>query len=205
MSTVTKHSNLLVLTGRRGSGKDTMTKDLVGNTYYLNQIGYNNAFRISFSDELRLLSNDLFDWCPVNPSYEDKDRIIDHPDNLLNLSPREVWKHVAGDGPTSLRHVDPKLVIKRFARRWEDYIIQNPRTLFIVTDWRTLQESEWVLAASDTRQRLRIVDGTGKAPLDEFERHVDTFDVFGEVTNMRVDESIDDFYEQLGKMYPVAR
>ena len=198
-------TNVLVLTGRRGSGKDTFVEDLVKNNYFLREIGFKSgAVRLSFSDQLRYLSHELFDWCPLNPTYEEKDQPINHPSNVLGLTPREVWKHVAGDGPTSLRNIDPNLIVKRFAKANDLYINQNPNTLFVISDWRTLEEKVWVDEHTVAQQRIRILDGTGIPPKDSFEDHTDTFEVAGEVTNMRDKQFLDRCYVAVNKLFPTV-
>lgn len=180
--------NICVFTGRKGSGKDTLfqtirSKFIAGETPL--SVKFDEIERCSFSDELRYLANELFPWCPVHPPYHMKEEPIDHPDNVLGLSPRGVWKHIAGEDVTSLRRVDPDILVNRFRERWGKRFEREPETLFVITDWRTEQEEAFIESQEDRWPRYRVIDGrpVGERTIDNFENMTDTFDVNLEVIN----------------------
>ncbi|QJT71476.1 hypothetical protein GR28A_00188 [Vibrio phage vB_VcorM_GR28A] len=201
-----KQSNLLVLTGWRRVGKDKITERIVERGVK----GYARVQRLSFSDMLRLLANDIFPWCPVNPSDEEKDKPILHPDNVLNLSPRQVWLRLADDNDASLRKVDPDILVKRFDTLNRRTILDNPDVLFIITDWRTENEEKWLAGLSSIMDYYvaRICDdrteeerrNQGLAPND-FEAKIDHFRVHFEYEHNRTDESAIAFAEAIDRLY----
>ncbi|AUR97876.1 P-loop containing nucleoside triphosphate hydrolase [Vibrio phage 1.244.A._10N.261.54.C3] len=152
--------NIVVLCGRKGSGKDFLAERL------------NGYVRLSFSDELRILAHDLFPWCPLDPSYKEKDQVIDHPDNVMGLTPRGVWLRLADNNDPSLRNIDPKLLVNRFMERHLHRIQTNPRTMFVVTDLRSPQEDERVEAMGWPKVRI-LQPNRDRDDEDSFEDYVD--------------------------------
>lgn len=191
--------NLLVLTGRRGSGKDYLTKCLIETGVD----GFREIKRLSFSDMLRHIAHDLFHWCPLDPSPEEKDVVIDHPDNVLGLTPREVWLRLADNNEPSLRKVDPKVIVNRFAKEYRDEIIGSSEVLYVITDLRTPDEDYWLLYTfAYPHYRIRIKDAVGKAynngsNADNFEDDTDRFIVNHEHHHDRTPHSIRTFCEHV--------
>lgn len=149
------YENLRVLTARKRSGKDYLTQALIRRGVK----GYNAVVRLSFSDILRELANELFPWCPEFPSDIEKDQVINHSDNVLGLTPREVWLRLGDDGDQSLRTVDPSVLVNRFVKRHNDRIVNNRNILFIITDLRTPQEDKWLEEIGATKIRINDMRG----------------------------------------------
>lgn len=167
-------NNVLVLTARRGTGKDYLTQCLID--AYPPCFGkYKKVQRLSFSDELRVLAHELFPWCPLDPDYQDKDIPVQHPDNVMGLSPRDVWKRLADDNDPSLRRIDPKILVNRFKARNIPVIEANPDTLFVITDLRTEVEDDFV--NENGWYKLRIENPNPPKSLDEFENKIYTYRV----------------------------
>lgn len=166
-------SNVLVLCGRKGSGKDFLAAALMKNWEWTTQ-----TQRLSFSDELRALAHDLFPWCPLDPSYEEKDQVIDHPDNVLGLTPRGVWLRLADNNDPSLRNVDPKILVNRF---WAHHGAEiqsshNREITYIITDLRTPQEDELVERMGWPKVRI-VEPNRERDDEDGIEEYVDSIRV----------------------------
>ncbi|QZI90424.1 hypothetical protein MYOV003v1_p0100 [Vibrio phage 207E48.1] len=172
-------TNVLVLCGRKGCGKDFLT------TCVKDAWQWNSAVvRLSFSDELRKLAHDLFPWCPLDPTYEEKETVIDHPDNIMGLTPRGVWLRLADNNDPSLRKIDPKLLVNRFISNNLPTIKAYQDTTFIITDLRSPQEDEWVEMMGWPKVRILQPDRE-RADEDSFEDYVDTLRVDREWTHHR--------------------
>ncbi len=192
-------SNVLVHTGRKGCGKDYLVQKLIENG--AEHLGFKRVIRVSFSDELRELAHELFPWCPLNPSPEEKELVIEHPANALGLSPRGVWKRLADDNDPSLRKVDPEILVNRFKKRWDHIFQENPDTLYAITDWRTPQEEAYIIP--NGWPRIRIIDGTDKATNDEFEAHTDKFEVDAQIVHLKTPETASAYIRAVEQIFGV--
>ena len=92
------NTELLALTGRSGSGKDYLADYL---------IRHHGWVRVSFSDELKARAKLLFPWMELDYSPELKNKPILHPQNVNNLTPREIWKTL-----DTLRTIDSEIFIR---------------------------------------------------------------------------------------------
>ncbi len=119
--------NVIALCGRKRRGKDWYTKWLVENK---------GAIRLSFSDEVRRLSDQIFPWLK---SFDIDDSVKDlpfrHDLNPNNLTPREIWKQVG-----TVRNVQPDYFVAKFVENQHQQALDNPDKLFIITDLRTPDE-----------------------------------------------------------------
>lgn len=181
--------NLRVITGRRRSGKD----------YFLSKYAerghrrFAAVQRISFSDELRLLAHQIFSWCPANPSDTEKDQVIDHPRNVLGLTPRDIWLALCGEGDRNLTGIDPVILLERFKERWMHRIENEPQILFVISDLR--RPWEYAFVRSLGAHIIRVLDMRPEAVKTAFEDVVETFEVVGEVENYRDQASVERFFE----------
>ncbi len=197
--------NLLVETGRKRSGKDYLAQALIDNGVR----GFSEVIRCSFSDELRILANELYPWCPAFPEDHLKDVPCPHPDNLLGLSPRALWLRLADDNDMSLRKIDGKLLVNRFIARWEDRIINETDKLFVITDLRSADEVAWLdnLRKNIQFVIIRIIDDRNpdvrKASVkeDDFENYLGTIAVDHEYYHTFNDESVFAYIDSVSDMY----
>ena len=126
------NNNLIALCGERRRGKDHFAKHLVDT---------HGGVRLSFSDEVRRLADDIFPWLDsFNIHESEKDSPIDSIFNPNKLTPRDIWKLVG-----KVRDVHPQFFVKRFLENQYRQVLQNPNTLFIITDLRTPDEIEYFI------------------------------------------------------------
>lgn len=193
--------NVIVHTGRKGCGKDYLVQRLIERG--VEGLGFTRAIRLSFSDELRILAHEIFPWCPLDPTPEEKEQVIDHPDNILGLTPRGVWKRLADDNDPSLRKVDPKVLVNRFIKRWDHVIQENPQNLYLITDWRTPQETDYIMSRG--WPRVRILDGTESRSNDPFEDYTDKVPVDSIILHKKTEQTVNGYLTLVDALFGVVK
>ncbi len=149
---------LLAFTGRSGSGKDHLADYL---------IRHHGWVRVSFSDELKARAKLIFPWMDLDYSPEHKNTPINHPQNINNLTPRDIWKML-----DVLRTVDPEIFIRGVQLHVKKLLHEGKDV--IITDVR--KPLEYKLCRNMNAEILRIVnDGTQTEFADE--DIMDSFDV----------------------------
>lgn len=153
---------IIAFMGERKSGKDYFCEHLVQNW---------GATRLSFSDEVRTLSNKAFRWLPTVISAEVKDEPFIHPNNTFNLTPRQIWLLVA-----RVRDVDPNYFVDSFVKNNAEDICEGLMTpkLYIITDFRTPEEWEFLKRNNIPVVKITRQNRDGIEP-DDFEQYVRDF------------------------------
>lgn len=119
--------------GVSGSGKDFLSDYLTNNE---------NFIRLSFSDQLKKLSHQIYPWMKINYQPEEKNIPLNIPlstGDIITHSPREIWLNL-----DHLRDVEEKI----FIRMLEEEISCLKKTNssmnnIIITDIRSNSEFLW--------------------------------------------------------------
>lgn len=153
---------IVAFMGEYKSGKDYFALHLA-NTQ--------GAVRLSFSDEVRRLATKLFPWLPFHITPEQKDVPFKHEQNPNNLTPRQIWLTVG-----KVRDVDPHYFVNEFIATNDAILDQCFRkdNLYIITDFRTPQEWDFLHASGIPIMKIKLNDRTGLPPSD-FEEYVRQF------------------------------
>lgn len=113
-------SKVIALTARSEAGKDYLADYLVK---------YHNYKRVSFSDQLKKKAHMLFPWVEEDYPPGLKNVVIEHPENVFNMSPRDVWRSI-----DSLRLTDPQIfcrpameLVKELVDAGENVVITDIR------------------------------------------------------------------------------
>lgn len=148
--------------GEYKSGKDFFTDYLVEKE---------DAVRLSFSDEVRRLATEIFPWLPFHITPEQKDVPYIHSQNPNKLTPRQIWLTVG-----KVRDVDPYFFVNKFSKRheylWDEF--HDDSRLYIITDFRTPNEWDFIQAEQIPVLKIELNDRTGMPPSD-FEEFVRQF------------------------------
>jgi hypothetical protein len=156
---------ILALTARSEAGKDYLASHLVKIHGYV---------RVSFSDELKRIAKSLFHWVELDYLPEDKNKVINHPDNVNQLTARDVWK-----GIDFLRHTDPQIFVRGAKAKAKKLIHEGTNVVF--TDVRKPIELDTVNSMDATVVHLREEDSTTYPDEDV----IDNFDVDYTFTNVK--------------------
>ncbi|MGL4353169.1 MAG: hypothetical protein ACRCTP_04430 [Aeromonas popoffii] len=189
---------VLVLTGFKQSGKDYLTSRIA---HALK--GKRKVVRLSFSDELRVISNYIFPWLPLAPDNEVKDRPYIHPKNKTDASPRQIWKMVADD-KTGICAIQDDVLVDHFERNQLSEAT-DPAVLYIVTDLRKVAED--LLVERNGFKKIRILNPDSQRPMkeDDVEYNIPLFRVDGELMNERDEESVGEFFNMVAGLYPILK
>lgn len=180
---------IVAFTGERKSGKDYLTNVLVKTS---------GATRLSFSDEVRYLTTEIFPWMPFDFHPKVKDEPFIHINNPNNLTPRDVWLLLG-----QVRNVDGDYFVKRFAKRreWEMKHGMSSSELYIITDLRTPQEYEIIKKYNIPIVKIELANRDGIMP-DPFEKWVRDFKDYDSlfINNMNGSSEFESyFYEEFGQ------
>lgn len=172
------------------SGKDHFTDHLVKTQ---------GAHRLSFSDEVRRLSHQLFPWLPFDVSPEEKDKPFKHENNPNNLTPRQIWLTVG-----KVRDVDPFYFVNSFIENNDNILDECFRSdrLNVITDFRTPQEWRFLDLANIPVVKIEREDRTGLPPSD-FEEYVRNFNGYDMkfINKMDGTDEFDKFFEKFKFQY----
>lgn len=123
------NNNIIAICGERRRGKDHLTNFLVQKY---------GAVRLSFSDEVRKVVHKVFPWLDVfNIKDDQKDVPFEHPFNPYRFTPRDITKMIG-----KIRDIHPQVFVYEFLQGQYKRALENPDTLFVITDFRTIDE--WV-------------------------------------------------------------
>ena len=173
---------MIAFTGELKSGKDFLCQFLVDNY---------KAKRLSFSDEVRRLTQKVFKWMPFDFNPAVKDLPFDHPQNPYGLTPRDIWLLMG-----KVRDVDPKYFVNAFDDNNEEFL-GDPNTLYIITDFRTPDEWEWLQKHNVPVIKIELEnrDGLPSSAFEEFVRHFKEYDALF-INNMNGTEEFDKFFKE---------
>jgi len=135
---------ILALTARSEAGKDWLAK------YNTSSLDY---VRVSFGDQLKKIANAIYPWCNVDYEPELKNFPIDHPSNLNQLSPRDIWKSL-----DVLRQTNPTIFVDG-AMAEANLLISNG-TKVIFTDVRKVVELDAVRSLGATLIKIESSNAT---------------------------------------------
>lgn len=166
--------NVFAFAGERKSGKDYLAD------YLFDEYG---VLRLSFSDEVRRISDFAFPWLDsFHVTPEDKDLPLQHPLNTFGLTPRQIWLLVG-----KLREqVEPGLFVRQFERFQLEKAIHCPHNLFVITDFRTPQEYDFLKAHNIPVIKIVREDRTGIDPCD-FEDYIRNFSDYAALFTNKMD------------------
>jgi hypothetical protein len=158
---------IIAFMGEYASGKDYLCQHLVDKY---------NAQRLSFSDEVRRLTQTIFPWMPFDFDPAVKDKPFIHPSNPHGLTPRDIWLLVG-----KVRDVNPKHFVEQFARfNYENLIeaYEKPDRLYIITDFRTADEWDFIQKYQIPVIKIEREDRTGLVPsaFEDFVRRFKEYD-----------------------------
>jgi len=197
VSKVFKDRQVLVITGFKQTGKDFMVEQLREKLS-----PFRKVIRLSFSDELRRITNHIFPWVPLSPGNVEKETPVETEKNIGNLSPRQIWKLVADDN-TGICSVQEDVLVDHFMmNQLSEESLSDPDALYVITDLRKICENVFVDKCGF--KKLRIVNPEYHRPLveDNVERYIPSFKVDHELLNMRDDSSIKEMFVVVSKMFP---
>lgn len=169
--------------GEYASGKDYLCNRLV-ETY--------GATRLSFSDEVRRLAAQIFDWLPFDFSPEIKDKPFKHPKNTYNLTPRQIWLLVG-----KVREVTPSYFVDAFLQNQMPLDVFSKDKLYIITDFRTSDEWNMIKQLAIPVIKIERESREGLIPnaFEEFVRMFNEYDVRF-INNMNGTEEFDKFIKE---------
>jgi len=187
---------VLVLTGFKQSGKDYLTGRLAQALK-----GKRKVVRLSFSDELRVISHYIFPWLPLAPDNEVKDRPFLHPKNKSEATPRQIWKMVADD-KTGICAIQDDVLVDHFERN-QLSMATDSSILYVVTDLRKVAED--ALVERNGFKKIRILNPDSQRPMkeDDVEYNIPLFRVDGELMNERDERSVDQFLSMVKTIFPI--
>ena len=147
---------ILALTARSEAGKDWLAE------YNINELGYT---RVSFNDQIKKLANHIYAWCDLDYPSELKNVPIQHDDNALGLSPREIWKSL-----DVLCNTDPLIYINTAIVEAKSIISNGGNVIF--PEIRKDVEMEAVRSLGATVIKITtpvMTDRTDENIIDKFE------------------------------------
>ena len=112
---------VIVLTGRKFSGKDTLAKAIF-------PLGFR---RVSFSDQLKHQCVKMFPWLDFDYPQGQKDTKMF---NNNTLSPRDIWLKM-----NVITEIEPNILV-----RSAEHEVYSGSGLVVITDLRKPEEYEWV-------------------------------------------------------------
>jgi hypothetical protein len=116
--------NLIGLCGRAGSGKDFLADELVKEYEFT---------KIAFGAELKVIANLIYPWVDLDYLHGKKEVPINHPDNHLKKTPRDIWLHL-----NKLRDMDNNVFVRGTKLKIEALIASGKNV--VVTDIRKQNE-----------------------------------------------------------------
>jgi hypothetical protein len=142
----------IALTGISGAGKDYFGKALINEGYY----------RVSFSDQLKMIGSQIFNWLERDYEPEVKEKpldIITSTGEKINFTPREIWLKL-----NKLRDIENGLFIRKLEEEMKLLRVED----ILITDIRTKEEYDWCVR--NDFKTIRIV------PLKEVIHKTNDFD-----------------------------
>lgn len=136
---------VVVLTGRKKVGKDTMA-----------QLTFEHGFvRLSFSDQLKKICCRLFPFLDHDYPQEVKDTKL-----FGDLSPRDIWLKM-----NVITEIDKNILVNSLREEMESTISVVGRDRFIITDLRKPEEYEFVQSMG--YPIIKLFDGTDRTKIVE--------------------------------------
>jgi hypothetical protein len=190
---------IILVTGLKGSGKDTLADRLVNS----NLKGNHYFVRYSFADPIREVCKVVFDWVDEDFTDTIKKETVDP---YFGISPRqamqwigtEAFQYLIGNEfPLFKETVGRTVWVKKFLKWREKHsYIKN----VVIPDWRFPHEQMEIIENSSEKIKFVRVENRRIKPDDvhESERHIPNLSVDVEIRN---DYSLEDFYENIDKLF----
>jgi hypothetical protein len=176
-------AKVIVLTGRKKAGKDTMALQLIDDGFT----------RLSFSDQLKRICCKVFpDMLPDYPQEVKDQKILFGK----TLSPRDVWLKM-----NVVTEIEPEILVHSLADELYEHM-ESGKTNFVITDLRRPWEYEFV--DHHSWPICKIVDGCPRDTIDEddMENFIDEIIPDIEFMNMKDVHSKERFKEMMIKVLP---
>lgn len=165
--------SIVVLTGYKGSGKDTVANYLVHKYKYK---------QLAFADVLKKMASEIYS---LDSSYFDDRKLKDSIVEKYNETPRTLLKKIANSVKTNIS-----------TSFFTDYVISqiNPNENTVISDLRFPDEYKKLTEINSVFIRVKRpgVDDT-----DFIEKNIDNFECNYEVTN---DSTIDNLYNSIDEI-----
>ena len=146
----------ICLMGASGSGKDWITLHLVKRYNYI---------RLSFSDALKEIASNTFDWLKKDYSPDEKEKPLNvktYTGELITLSPREIWLKM-----NFLRQIEDGLFVRKMKEELEKIEYEGFEH-FVISDLRTKPELDFV--KENGFSIIKIVNPNNYHPDNEFDK-----------------------------------
>jgi dimeric dUTPase (all-alpha-NTP-PPase superfamily) len=196
-----KKINLLVLTGEKFSGKDTLARGII------REFGFR---RISFSDQLKTIANTVFPW--LNLDYPSELKEVPLNIDGITLSPRQIWERM-----DFLREIDPHIYANRVKgilgaiAEFYDPSDENAIRNLVITDLRTKEEYEMLVKLEREQSEIfnvfivRVIS----FPLEEdqrshVEKDIENFVVDYDFFNGKKVEYINKFVSGIAELFGLS-
>lgn len=171
---------VVVLTGRKFSGKDTMVKSIL-------PFGFT---RLSFSDQLKRICVNLFPWMDFDYPQGDKDR---KQFSNNTLSPRDIWLKM-----NVVTEIDRNILVSSLVEEME--LDHRGKKLFVISDLRKPEEYEWV--KMNGYPIIKIVEPNRNVKTeDELENFIDSIVPDHVVCNYKDEQSLIVFQNLIRDLY----
>lgn len=119
--------------GVSGSGKDFLSDYLTSNE---------NFIRLSFSDQLKKISHQIYPWMELNYNPEEKSKPLNitlQTGEIITHSPRDIWLNL-----DHLRNIEEKIFIRMLEDEMSNLNQSNPTMCnIVITDIRSNSEFLW--------------------------------------------------------------
>ena len=146
----------ICLMGASGSGKDWIVSHLVKKHNYI---------RLSFSDALKEIASNTFDWLKKDYSPDEKEKPLNvktSSGELITLSPREIWLKM-----NFLRQIEDGIFVRKMKEELEKLEYEGIEH-FVISDLRTKPELDFV--KENGFSIIKIVNSKNYHPDNEFDK-----------------------------------
>jgi dephospho-CoA kinase len=150
----------IALSGIAGSGKDYFASSLINNY---------NFVRFSFSDQLKEIGTEIFDWLEKDYPPEIKEKPLNITTSLgekITLSPREIWLKL-----NFLREIENKLFIRKLKEQLERTRIED----YLISDIRTKEEFDFIKSQGFTTIFIEPDKSKLIHPENDFDKQIYNF------------------------------
>lgn len=176
---------IIGITGRKGSGKDTIGE------YLIEKHGF---VRIGFADTLKQICEIIFGFSEEQ-LYGNLKEVID---DYWKHSPREILQKVGTDlfrnhAPKVLENLDENIWIRSVERKIEN-LKKNGITKFVITDVRFSNELEFISKVNGTSIRVVRDVENNEFSNHESEINIDKFETNHKIIN---NSTLEDLYKNV--------
>ena len=149
--------NKICLLGASGAGKDWVCSEIMKR--------HQEFVRLSFSDGLKEICYNVFDWMKRDYSPEQKEKPLNIKTSLgeiIDLSPREIWLKM-----NFLREIENGIFVRKLNDELNELEFYGVET-FIISDLRTKPELDFV--KQNGFKIIKIVNHVNYHPENDFDR-----------------------------------